>query len=630
MSRWRGQVRRILDKQNSLRSLNDRQLRKQSLALRYKVLSGSTLDSILPEAFALVREAATRAVSMSHYEVQLIGGMAMHFGGIAVMQTGEGKTLTATLPMYLAALEGKGAHLVTANDYLAARDAELMKPVYEMLGMSVGVVNSDTPRPRRQQAYACDMTYSTAKEIGFDFLRDRIFRRGQRSEGGHLIASMVSEKLAGTSQSPVQREMNFILIDEADSILIDEARTPLIVSSMPDAIVKAKIALYKWAVESISQFEEGDHFEVDAESSRIDLSADGRKLVRKIPQPDILQETPVLDIYEQVEQALFVDKNYIRDRHYVIRDGEVVIVDEFTGRLAEGRKWRSGIHQSIEAREGLEVTMDNGQAARVTVQDLFLRYDRLCGMTGTVANSGTELRKIYGTRVVHVPTNKPPRRKQWPDRVFATDDHKWDAIAAEVIEVHKSGRPVLIGTRSIDKSERLSQLLTRQGINHDVLNARHLAREADIVSGAGQVGRVTVATNMAGRGTDIKISSAAHDLGGLHVICTELHDSARIDRQLIGRCGRQGDPGTYRQFMSYEDDILETGYGEQKAGKLKKTYANRSSDSLAGNSRMFRAAQQKIETRHFQSRKMLLFHEKNRQEVQREMGQDPYLDTAGA
>jgi preprotein translocase subunit SecA len=418
-------------------------------------------------------------------------------------------------------------------------------------------------------------------------------------------------------------------VDEADSILIDEARTPLIVSSLPDEVARARIQLYQWASEVCSQFELGDHFDADPKTRQINLNAAGRRRARKLPQPELLRETPMMDIYEQVEQAIFVDRNYVRDRHYVVRDGEVVIVDEFTGRLAEGRKWRAGLHQAIEAREGLEVSVETGEAARITIQDLFLRYRRLAGMTGTAANSASELRKIYQVRVIDVPTNKPPQRQQWDDLVFGSADQKWNAIADEIEGIHRSGRPVLVGTRSIDKSEMLSEILKQRNIPHDVLNARNLAREATIVAGAGKVSRVTVATNMAGRGTDIKVAGPALDLGGLHVICTELHESARIDRQLIGRCGRQGDPGTYRQFMSLEDELLELGLGVDRAKRLL-AYRTQPAKTLARFARLFRRAQQKIESRHFKGRKMLLYQEKLRQEMQQEMGQDPYLDTAGA
>ncbi len=626
---WRRVVQQVEKRSKSLVAQTDHQLRKLSLSLKYRARSGEPLDNMLPEAYSLVREAGRRTLGMEHYPVQLLGGVAIHHGSIAVMQTGEGKTLTATLPMYLAAIEGKGAHLATANDYLAARDAELMRPIYEALGLSVGVVQSETPRPDRQAAYRADITYSTAKEIGFDFLRDRLLKR--RIEGGARckMAALTGEEQDDGSSRPVQRELNFALVDEADSILIDEARTPLIVSSAPGEIALAEEALYRWASEVASQFSETTDFNIDDESGQLQLLSAGRKLVRKLRKPLLLNKVPMIDLYEQVEQALFVNSNYIRDRQYVVRDGEVVIVDEFTGRLAEGRKWRSGIHQAIEAREGLDVSVDSGESARITLQDLFLRYHRLAGMTGTAANSAAELRKIYKVRVVNVPTNRPPRRKRWPDLVFGMESKKWEAVADEIAKVHAEGRPLLIGTRSIDKSELLSKILDSRGIAHEVLNARHLAHEARIVAEAGQPGRVTVATNMAGRGTDIQLPEEALKLGGLHVICTELHESSRIDRQLIGRCGRQGDPGTFRQFMSLEDEILETGLSPAAHQRLLKQ-RELPSPAMARHASLFRRSQAKIERDHFQSRKMLLHREQLRHELQREMGQDPYLDTAGA
>lgn len=629
INRWRAIVSRIEGQATELEKLESTALRKKSLALRYEALSGKPLDELIVPACALVRESGRRTIGLRHYPVQLLGGVAMHFRSIAVMQTGEGKTLAATLPIYLAALTGKGAHLATANDYLAARDAELMRPVYELLGLTVGVVQSDTVRPERQKSYACDVTYSTAKEFGFDFLRDRLFRR--RMELGHtgLVASMLGDAKHDVTLDTVQRELNFILVDEADSILIDEARTPLIVSSLPDEVAQARIQLYQWASDVCGQFLVDEHFDADPKNRQVHLTAQGRRLARQLPQPELLRETPMMDIYEQLEQAVFVERNYVRDRHYVVRDGEVVIVDEFTGRLAEGRKWRAGLHQAIEAREKLEVSVETGEAARITIQDLFLRYDRIAGMTGTAANSAAELRKIYHVRVVDVPTNKPPQRRQWPDLVFGSEAQKWNAIADEIESIHRSGRPVLVGTRSIDKSEMLSHVLKQRNIPHDVLNARNLAREASIIANAGKVSRVTVATNMAGRGTDIKVAAPALDLGGLHVICTELHESARIDRQLIGRCGRQGDPGTFRQFMSLEDEILEVGLGPVRAKRL---FENRTQPAkrLSRFAQLFRVAQRRIEGRHFRGRKMLLHQEKLRQEIQQEMGQDPYLDTAGA
>ena len=339
---------------------------------------------------------------------------------------------------------------------------------------------------------------------------------------------------------------------------------------------------------------------------------------------------PLSTIYEHIERAIKVGREMFLDRQYVVRDGEIVIVDEFTGRLGEGRKWRAGIHQAVEAKEGVEITFATNQAARITVQDFFLRYNRLAGMTGTAASSAGELHKIYGCRVRPVPTNRPPIRQKLQTLVFGTAEDKWQAVVDDILEQHTFGRPVLVGTRSIDKSEVLSKLLTERGIEHAVLNARHVAKEAEIVSNAGQIGKVTVATNMAGRGTDIRLGKGVHDLGGLHVICTELHEAQRIDRQLIGRCGRQGDPGTYRQFLALDDEILETAYGPKKADKLKQRGSDLAgSGPIGGYETMIYKAQRKVEKRHFRDRKVLLYHEKERQKMQRQMSQDPYLDTAG-
>ncbi len=628
IAKWRSLVARIERRGENVKNLTNQELRKQSLALRFEVLSGKPLDEMVVEGAILVREAAERAIGLRHYRVQLLGGIAMHFGSIAVMQTGEGKTLTATVPLYLAAVTGRGAHLATANDYLAARDAEQMRPVFDLLGLSVGVVKTDSSRCERMAAYAADVTYSTAKEIGFDFLRDRLLLRNAQQSQTTLIRNLIGESNSAAMDRAVQRAPNFILVDEADSILIDEARTPLIVSSIPDEVALARKELYRWSSSVVSNFEQERDYEVDPKTRQVTLNEAGRKLARKLPKPPTLNRTPMLDFYEQLELAIHVDLYYTRDRQFVIRNGEIVIVDEFTGRLAEGRKWKSGLHQAIEAREGVDISIETGEAARITIQDLFLRYPRLAGMTGTAANSAKELRTIYRTKVIDVPTNHPPKRVQLRDMVFGTESEKWKAIVDEIEDLHRTGRPVLVGTRSIDKSERLSRMLTERSIEHDVLNARQLDREAQIIASAGQVSRVTVATNMAGRGTDIKVSSAALDLGGLHVICSELHESARIDRQLIGRCGRQGDPGSYRRTMSLEDELLAQGLGAERAKSLHR-FAGESPSQLSCFATLFFTAQRNVERRHFNARKMLLYQEKQRHEVQREMGLNPYLDAVG-
>ena len=623
IARWQPTLRKIHSRDKKLESFTDSEILKESLSLRYRVQSGEPLDHLLVEAFALVCQAADRTLDMRHYDVQLMGGVAMHGGSVAVMQTGEGKTLAATLPLYLAALTGKGAHLVTANDYLAERDAETMRPLFEALGMTVGAVVAATPRSDRSAAYHSDITYSTSKEIGFDFLRDRLAKRRADNGSFEHVAMLVEDHADEMNGDTVQRELHFVVVDEADSILIDEARTPLIISSLPDNN-EARAALYAWAAGMADEFSESTDYEYEDEKRVVELTPGGRMLVRKLEKPLSIATMPMVDIYAQVELALLVNKQFVRDRHYVVRDDEIVIVDEFTGRMTEGRKWRAGLHQAIEAREGVEITFETNEAARITVQDLFLTYDRLCGMTGTVANSARELKKIYGVDTVHIPTNKPPKRKQMPDQVFQTEDEKWAAIVEEIKQVHATGRPVLVGTRSIDKSELLSQLLDGENIEHDVLNARHLTREAEIISSAGQVNRITVATNMAGRGTDIKLSEESNGRGGLHVICSEVHESARIDRQLIGRCGRQGDPGTFRLFMSLQDDLLPNAFGSKAAERIQRMGRAQPLTNFAGT---FRRAQQRIERKHFRGRKMLLYHERRRQLAQREMGQDPYVDT---
>ena len=621
-NKWRPLVARVKTEQARFTALSDADLRRQSLSLRYRALSGELLSQLLPEAFGLMREAAGRSLGMQHFDVQLLGGIAIHHGAVAEMQTGEGKTLTATLPLYLAALQDKGAHLATANDYLAARDAELMRPAYELLGMSVGVVQSATSRPQRKRAYACDITYAASREYGFDFLRDRLLagRSGDRSPDS--LGGMLGQATDKMAAEAVQRELHFVLVDEADSILIDEARTPLIVSSLPGNSQDAAAALYAWAATVARDFEEAVDYEYNHKDRQVALSVAGRRKVRELPKPELLATVALFDIYGHVERAIKVAREFFPDRHYVVRDGEIVIVDENTGRLAEGRKWRDGIHQAVEAKEGVEVSVKTGEAARVTVQDFYLRYDRLCGMTGTAASSKRELKRIYGTPVHIVPTNRPNRRQRWPDRVFGNADAKWQAIVAEIEGLHHQGRPVLVGSRSIDKSEELSRRLAAANIRHEVLNAHRHAEEAEIVAQAGQLGKVTVATNMAGRGTDIKLGTGVAELGGLHVICSELHDSARIDRQLVGRAARQGDAGSYRQFMSLDDEVLVAGLGPAAARRHAARGAG-ASGSFDRCARLLRAAQARIARQHYRQRRLLLYHEQERRRMQLEMGQDP-------
>ncbi|MGE0533690.1 MAG: preprotein translocase subunit SecA [Pirellulales bacterium] len=624
LARWTPLLARIAAYEPELGQQTDAELRKRSLSLRYRAKSQEPLDRLLCEAFALVREAGRRSLNMRHFDVQMLGGIALCNASIAEMQTGEGKTLTATLPLYLNALIGRGAHLATVNDYLARRDADWMRPIFEVLGMSVGVIESQMTQDQRRAAYACDVTYGTAKEFGFDFLRDRLLERSRREGDVDLFGRMLGQTKAQGEQ-PVQRGHYFCLVDEADSILIDEARTPLIISAVPTERERIAVQCFQWAARVAQEFVEDEDYEYDHIKRTVELTFAGRHKTRVLPKPDALDSVGMYHIYEYVERAIKVNKSFTLDRQYVIRNDEIVIVDEFTGRLSEGRKWRDGIHQAVEAKEGVTVTVDAGQAARVTVQDFFHRYDRLAGMTGTAATSSRELKKIYKLLVVPIPTNRPAIRQRLPDRIFGTSEGRWRAVVDEVLEQHATGRPVLIGTRSIDKSQIISDLLTALGVEHRVLNAHQVAAEAEIVARAGEVGRVTVSTNMAGRGTDIKLGAGVHELGGLHVICTEMHDSARIDRQLIGRCGRQGDPGTFRQYLSLDDDILLAGLGAKTARRLS-TRGQSQDEVTSVSASLFRKAQLKIERRHYRDRRVLMYYEKERKKVHVRMGQDPYLD----
>jgi preprotein translocase subunit SecA len=627
LGRWAALVPQVGALEEKLKSLDDRELRKESLSLKYRAKSGESLARLLPEAYALVREAGRRTLNMRHFDVQILGGVALFHRSIAEMQTGEGKTLTATLPLYLMSLEGKGAHLATVNDYLAKRDADWMRPIYELLGVSVGVIQTPDTSDQRRQAYACDITYGTAKEFGFDFLRDRLLLRRTREQEALFLGEVTATGAGKGGEKPVQRESHFVLVDEADSILIDEARTPLIISALEGPSREQIVATYRWAAEFAPRFQEDSEYDYDHEKRKVELTYEGRQLLRSLPRPKELDAVGLVDQYEYMERAIKVLRDYTLDRHYVVRDGEIVIVDEFTGRLAEGRKWRDGIHQAIEAKEKVDVTTATGQAARITVQDLFLRYRRLAGMTGTATTSAREMAKIYKVNVLAIPTNRPAIRKRLPDRVFGTSEEKWKAIAEEVAELHAQGRPVLIGTRSIDKSEIVSRLLSQKGIVHQVLNARHIAMEADIVAAAGQMGKVTVATNMAGRGTDIRLGPGVLEVNGLHVICSEMHESARIDRQLIGRCGRQGDPGTYRQYLALDDDILLNGLGPKRSRSLKEVGRAANNGALLKYAPLFRRAQKKVERDHLRQRMILMYHDRERKKLHRDLGQDPYLDT---
>ncbi len=639
--RWKQLAQRVHVAAEKLQSQSDADMHQSAAALRYRARSGEPLGTLLPEAFAAVVDASRRHLGLTHYPVQILGGIALHHGCIAEMQTGEGKTLVATLPVFLNALRGMPIHVATANDYLAHRDANWMEPVYESLGLTVASITGDMAPAERRAAYDSDITYGTAKEFGFDFLRDRLtLRASGQSESPLFADSLTTSTLQPSAannathdehlskQRPtVQRHpLHFALIDEADSLLIDEARTPLIISS-ESGDQRTKEALFRWCASAAEKFHLDDHVTRDEDSGQFDLTPSGFRLVRSLPRPPLLSELPMSDITDGVVTATYVANSLKLDEHYVVKDGKVHIVDEYSGRIAEGRKWRNGVHQAVEAREKVEITPLTSHSARITVQELFGQYDRISGMTGTATTAAHEFLNVYGLPVFRIPTRRPTRREALPVTILPTTDARWAAVAQEVKLQHDAGRPVLIGTRTIEQSERLAALLLDLSIEHQLLNARNHAREAEIVADAGQPGRVTVATNMAGRGTDIALQGDSDDRGGLHVVCGELHAATRIDRQLIGRCARQGDPGSYRQFLSLEDDILKEGLDKFELGQLQRRGQN-SSSNLASILPQFLRAQRAIERRHEQDRELLLVHARHRASQLEQLGQNPWLDAA--
>ncbi|AZR72189.1 preprotein translocase subunit SecA [Anoxybacter fermentans] len=526
-------VNRINELEPQMKQLTDAELRAKTDEFRARLKDGETLDDLLPEAFAVVREAAQRATpeKFRHYDVQLIGGIVLHQGKIAEMKTGEGKTLAATLPAYLNALPGKGVHIVTVNDYLAKRDAEWMGKIYEFLGLTVGVILNGMPPEERKKAYAADITYGTNNEFGFDYLRDN---------------------MAMSPDHLVQRELNYAIIDEVDSILIDEARTPLIISGPSEDSPE----LYYRFAKIVPRLKRDVDYTVDEKANSVAPTEEGIHKVEKILGVDNLYANEHMDLVHYLNQALRAYVLMKRDRDYVVSDGEVLIVDQFTGRIMPGRRYSDGLHQAIEAKEGVKIQRESQTLASITYQNYFRMYNKLAGMTGTAATEEEEFIKIYNLPVVVVPTNKPMIRKDLPDVIYKTERAKFKAVVEEIVKRHKKGQPVLVGTISIEKSEQLSDMLRKRGIPHQVLNAKYHAREAEIIKNAGQKGAVTIATNMAGRGTDIVLGEGVKELGGLHIIGTERHESRRIDNQLRGRAGRQGDPGSSQFFISLEDDLM--------------------------------------------------------------------------
>jgi preprotein translocase subunit SecA len=617
-------AQRVNDLEPKYEPLSDAELKELSHKLRLRARQGDSLNSLLVEAFTLVREAAKRTIGQRHFDVQVLGGISIHNKCISELETGEGKTLVATMPTYLNALPGKGVHVVTVNDYLARRDAEWMSPVYGMLGMTVGCIQTGQSDGVRRAAYACDITYGTSKELGFDFLRDEL----KRLQLGDTHRKSFEQVFVGSgghaeAEKPVQRTHHYAVVDEADSILIDEARTPLIIGANNQP-TQEEAAAYYGADQLAETLVRVKDYKYDPLERKAELTAAGRRKVQARAAHSAFVTLTVDGVYEYVERALRAQIAYLRDRDYVVNDGEVIIVDEFTGRMMPGRQWQDGLHQAIQGKEKLEITLETITAARVTVQDFFKRYGKLAGMTGTATSDARELRRIYKVGVMKMPTNRPCRRIWHPDRVFSTEEEKFRAVADQIIEWNKLGVPVLVGTRSIEKSERLSRLLGEAGIEHQILNAKNHEIEAQIVAQAGQKGKVTVATNMAGRGTDIKLGEGVAALGGLHVIGTERHESRRIDRQLAGRCARQGDPGFAQFFVSLEDEIIEA-FGEKPAARLRRRHAGRGELTSVRWRRVFVAAQAKKERQHFKDRKLLMHYEKQRAEMRKNMGLNPVL-----
>lgn len=565
-----------------IEKLSDKELRKKTDEFKERLSEGETLEDLLPEAFAVVREVSKRTLGMRPFDVQVLGGIVLHQGRIAEMKTGEGKTLVATMPAYLNALTGKGVHVVTVNDYLARRDSEWMGKIYNFLGLEVGLIVHDLDYEARKKAYNADITYGTNNEFGFDYLRD----------------NMVLYK-----EQMVQRPLNYAIVDEVDSILIDEARTPLIISGQAE---ESTDIYYRFA-RFVPRLKEGEDYNVDEKAHSVMPTEKGIKKAESFLGVENLYDEENMELLHHFQQALKAHALMKIDRDYVVKDGQVIIVDEFTGRLMFGRRYSDGLHQAIEAKEGVKVEHESKTLATITFQNYFRMYKKLSGMTGTAATEEEEFRKIYGLDVVVIPTNKPMIRVDYPDVIYKTEKGKFEAVVNEIVECHKRGQPVLVGTVSIEKSELLSSMLKRRGIPHQVLNAKYHEKEAEIVAKAGQRGAVTIATNMAGRGTDIVLGEGVAELGGLHIIGTERHEARRIDNQLRGRSGRQGDPGSSRFYVSLEDDLMRLFGSDNIKGIMDRLGLEE--DQPIEHSLITKAienAQKKVEARNFDIRKHVL------------------------
>ena len=582
VKRLRAKVDEINGFEEGLKNLSDSSLARYTEKFRDRLAEGETLDDILPEAFAVVREASRRILGMRHFDVQMMGGICLHEGKIAEMRTGEGKTLVATLPTYLNALTGKGVHIVTVNDYLAKRDSIEMGRLYNFLGLSVGLVRHDMDFPERKYAYSCDITFGTNNEFGFDYLRD------------NMVVDM---------KQMVQRELNYAIVDEVDSILVDEARTPLIISGPGTKPTETYVRMAK----AVNVLQEGVDYTVDEKAKTVAPADTAIPKIEKALGIKNMYDPENMEMSHCFMAALRAKALMKRDRDYVVKDGEIIIVDEFTGRLMQGRRYSDGLHQAIEAKEGLEVQRESQTLASITFQNYFRMYNKLSGMTGTAKTEEDEFLKIYKLPVIVIPTNRPIARIDHPDVIYKTKRAKYKAVANDVEAIHKKGQPVLIGTTSITQSEELSRILSQRDIPHNVLNAKFHEQEAEIIADAGQKSAVTIATNMAGRGTDIKLGEGVPELGGLFIVGTERHESRRIDNQLRGRAGRQGDPGESRFSLSLEDDLLRL-FGSDNIAHIMDRLGMGEDDPIEHKliTRSIENAQKKVEGRNFDMRKHVL------------------------
>ena len=582
VNRLRPMVAKIEALDEDMAKLTDDELKAKTDEFKQRLEDGETLDDILIEAFAVCREASSRVLGMKHYPEQLIGGIVLHQGRISEMKTGEGKTLVATLPAYLNALSGKGVHIITVNDYLAKRDMEWMGQLYNFLGLTTGVIVHELNNAQRRESYNADITYGTNNEFGFDYLRD----------------NMVIYK-----EERVQRELNFCIVDEVDSILIDEARTPLIISGAGEKSTE----FYKVADYFVKGLKEEEDYTIDEEAKAVMLTDSGVEKAEKTFNIENYADSENMSIQHYVTQALKANYSMRKDKDYMVKDGEVIIVDEFTGRLMEGRRYSDGLHQAIEAKEGVRIARESKTLATITFQNYFRMYNKLSGMTGTAATEENEFREIYGLDVIQIPTHKPVQRIDKTDVIYKSEKGKFNAIVKEIEETHKTGQPILVGTVSIEKSEALSSLLKKKGIPHRVLNAKYHEQEAEIIAEAGELGKVTIATNMAGRGTDIKLGEGVLEVGGLKIIGTERHESRRIDNQLRGRAGRQGDKGSSRFYISLEDDLMRI-FGSDRIKNVVDKLGLEEDDEIENKmiSKQIENAQKKVEGNNFNVRKTLL------------------------